>query len=180
MGRPASLCRVLAECEFPDFNGHIRTLRFPVIHPASLRFASLGSTTCYCGSFRIFRRHRKPDDGPRVCIPVSQPDLHAETTGPPRFPGNPNIHLHMFFDPGRTIATNQNAATAWLPLKRKRKLQREILFRGSIAWLLDSLCTLRSAGYPDTTQYSLPAAGQALPGEIDSLGSDERFQVVML
>jgi len=25
-----------------------------------------------------------------------------ETTGPPRFLGNPNIHLHMFFDPGRT------------------------------------------------------------------------------
>ena len=52
-----------------------------------------------------------------------------------------------------------------LPLKRERKLQREFLFRGSIEWLLESLSTLRSAGYPHTTQYSLPAAGQALPGE---------------
>jgi len=31
----------------------------------------------------------------------------------------------------------------------------------------------------DTTQDSLPAAGQALPGEIVSLGSSERFQFMM-
>ena len=35
-------------------------------------------------------------------------------------------------------------------------------FRRSIAWLSDSLFTLRSAGYPTTTQNSLPVAGQAL------------------
>ncbi len=29
-------------------------------------------------------------------------NIHVETTGSPRFLGNPNIHLHMFFDPGRT------------------------------------------------------------------------------
>ena len=57
---------------------------------------------------------------------------------------------------GRQSA-DQNAVVARLPLKRKRKLQREFLFRGSIAWLLDSLSTLRSAGYPNTTQDSLPA-----------------------
>lgn len=39
-------------------------------------------------------------------------------------------------------------------------------FRGSIARLSDSLSTLRSAGYPDATQDSLPAAGHALPGGI--------------
>ena len=26
-----------------------------------------------------------------------------ETTGPPKFLGNLNTHLHMFSDPGRTI-----------------------------------------------------------------------------
>ncbi len=36
------------------------------------------------------------------------------------------------------------------------------VFRRSIAWLSDSLSTLRSAGYPTTTQDSLPVAGQAL------------------
>ncbi|MCA9023048.1 MAG: hypothetical protein KDA74_23025 [Planctomycetaceae bacterium] len=95
-----------------------------------------------------------------------------ETAGPPRFPGNPDIHLPMVFDPGRTTIADQNTTVTRLPLKRKRKLQHEILFRGSIAWLLDSLSTLRSAGYPNATQDSLPAATQALPGEIVSLGSD--------
>jgi len=100
--------------------------------------------------------------------------LHVETTGHPRFPGNPDLHLLMVFDPGRTTAADQNAAVTRLPLKRKRKLQREILFRGSIAWLLDSLSTLRGGGYPNTTQDSLPAAGQALPGEVVSLGSNNK------
>ena len=71
-------------------------------------------------------------------------------------------------------AAHQVAAVARLPLKRKRKLQREILSRGSIAWLLESLSTLRRAGYPNTTQDSLPAAGQALPGEVVSLGSNNK------
>ena len=35
-------------------------------------------------------------------------------------------------------------------------------FRRSIAWLSDSLSTLRSADYSNTTQDSLPVAGQAL------------------
>src|SRR3954469_9160654 len=39
-----------------------------------------------------------------------------------------------------------------------------------------SLSTLRSAGYPNTTQDSLPAAGQALPDGIGyPQGSNERF-----
>ena len=35
-------------------------------------------------------------------------------------------------------------------------------FRRSIAWPSNSLCTLRDANYSDTTQHSLPVAGQAL------------------
>ena len=36
------------------------------------------------------------------------------------------------------------------------------VFRRSIAWLSDSLRTLRDANYSNTTQHSLPVAGQAL------------------
>ena len=36
------------------------------------------------------------------------------------------------------------------------------VFRRSIAWPSNSLCTLRSANYSNTTQHSLPVAGQAL------------------
>ena len=45
---------------------------------------------------------------------------------------------------------------------KEQRLPRSEYFRRSIAWLSDSLSTLRSAGYPDPTQDSLPAAGQAL------------------
>ena len=155
-GRSDSLLSVL-----PRFGSR----RSAIPHVAWVRFVSPVATSGRTTDLELVTRSRC-----RI--------LHVETTGPPRFPGNPNIHLLMFFDPGRTTTTNHNAAVARLPLKRKRKLQREILFRGSIAWLLDSLCTLRSDGYPNTTQHSLPAAGQALPGEIVSLGSSERFQIM--
>ena len=98
--------------------------------------------------------------------------------GPPKFLGNPNVHLLMFFDPGRTTMLANDASFMLLPLKRKRKLQRSFLFRGSIAWLLNSLPTLRSAGCPNATQGSLPAASQTLPGGFTPLGSNERFQIV--
>ena len=48
----------------------------------------------------------------------------------------------------------------WYP---KSKGSHEGVFRRSIAWLSDSLSTLRRASYPTTTQDSLPVAGQALP-----------------
>ena len=49
-------------------------------------------------------------------------------------------------------------------------------FRSSIAWLSDSLSTLRSTGHPDTTQDSLPGAGYALLGGLIPQGLIERFQ----
>jgi len=51
-------------------------------------------------------------------------------------------------------------------------------FRGSIARLSDSLSTLRSAGYPDTTQDSLPAAGHALPGGLVPTRSHRKVSYV--
>ena len=48
------------------------------------------------------------------------------------------------------------------PWSSEGKGSHDWVFRRSIAWLSDSLFTLRSAGYPTTTQNSLPVAGQAL------------------
>jgi hypothetical protein len=49
-------------------------------------------------------------------------------------------------------------------------------FRGSITRPVHSLSTLRSPGYPGTTQDSLPATGQALPdGAGYPQGPNERF-----
>ena len=48
------------------------------------------------------------------------------------------------------------------PWSSKGRGSRDWVFRRSIAWLSDSLSTLRRMGYPTTTQDSLPVAGQAL------------------
>ena len=54
-------------------------------------------------------------------------------------------------------------------------------FRGSITRLRHWLSTLRRPGYPDATQDSLPAVGQALPDGLDyPQGSNERFSGCIL
>ena len=67
-------------------------------------------------------------------------------------------------DAGRTACTRplSYSAATWPSVCEQRRLPRKV-FRCSIAWLSDSLSTLRSADYSNPTQDSLPAAGQALP-----------------
>lgn len=89
--------------------------------------------------------------------------------------GTPIVCLRMFHDSGWTSAPDFGRASARPPLYTKQRLQH-CKFRSSIAWLSDSLSTLRRTGHPATTQDSLPGAGQAL---LDGLAypqdSDERF-----
>src|SRR4029453_3284044 len=52
--------------------------------------------------------------------------------------------------------------------------------RGSLTQPARSLCTLRSVGYPITTQHSVPAGGQPLPGGIGAPpGRSEGFRVLL-
>jgi len=73
------------------------------------------------------------------------------------------VRLHMFLPtPAGLRAPDHYSAAAWPLVCEQQRLPRWV-FRRSIAWLSDSLSTLRRVGYPTTTQDSLPAAGQALP-----------------
>jgi hypothetical protein len=73
------------------------------------------------------------------------------------------VRLHMFLPtPAGLLAPDHYSAAAWPLVCEQQRLPRWV-FRRSIAWLSDSLSTLRRAGHPTTTQDSLPAAGQALP-----------------
>lgn len=101
-----------------------------------------------------------------------------ETTGSPTFLGNPSCALALLFDPGRPHASGHTMRRRG-PRYVHNEGSREYSFRGSITRLRHWLSTLRSAGYPYTTQDSLPAAGQALPDGLDyPQGSIERFHVV--
>jgi len=66
----------------------------------------------------------------------------------------------LFFDPGGTPMRIRRIASRYdLPLVLRRRLPQPVVFRGSITRPMDSLCTLRSVGYPITTQHSVLAAG---------------------
>ena len=109
-------------------------------------------------------RRTSAPPGPGVGHPVSPAGSRRGNDRTSQVPGEPRLSVcTCSSDAGRTARTRPvHSAAAWPPVYEKRRLPRKV-FRRSIAWLSDSLCTLRSAGYPRPTQHSLPAAGQALP-----------------
>ncbi len=151
------------------------------------RLASLPSRSRYHGSTRPgFRSRRRRVRSMRrawslLTRPLRPGIMRMETSGSPKFPWNlicPFAHAQAT-PAGRAFLTIRETPVL-PPLIQLRRL-RQKYFRGSVAWLPNSLSTLRSAGYPDTTQDSLPAAGQALPdGTLTRRGSNERFQSQLL
>ena len=78
------------------------------------------------------------------------------------------VRLHVFLPtPAGLLAPDHYGAAAWPLDPQMQRLPRKV-FRRPIAWLSDSLSTLRSAGYPDPTQDSLPAVGQTLLGGLST------------
>ena len=157
-----SLDRVQRD-QFPGFSGTMKVLRLPPVRPAALRCLRLAVPQ------RFTRWIRSPADectaGAWSCSPgVLRPGLAEETTGPPKFLGNPHCPFaHVPFRRRRgCLHQTIHSAAAWPLVSQRQRLPRKV-FRRSIAWLSDSLCTLRRTGYPRTTQHSLPVAGQALP-----------------
>ena len=98
-----------------------------------------------------------------------------ETAGFPKFLGTPGVPWPCSPTPVGSVTPGHHGVPTRSPrLTRARTPTRS--FRGSIAWPGHWLSTLRREGRPSTTQDSLPAAGQALPGGISyPQGSDERF-----
>ena len=77
-------------------------------------------------------------------------------------PGEPQVSVrHVQSTPAGPLAPDHCGATARPLVSEEQGLPRKV-FRRSIAWLSDSLSTLRRTGYPASTQDSLPAVGQTL------------------
>ena len=93
-------------------------------------------------------------------------------------PGEPQLCSCPALRPRQDPRIRPYDASARPPLCPRRRLP-QLGFRGSITRLRHWLSTLRRPGHPDTTQDSLPAAGQALPDGLDyPQGSIERFHDV--
>ena len=93
-----------------------------------------------------------------------RPGIAEEAIGAPKFLGNAQLSVCTCSNPtpAGLFAPDHYSATAWPLVIERQSLPREV-FRRSIAWLSDSLSTLRRTGCPAATQDSLPVAGQALP-----------------
>src|SRR5262249_273815 len=92
--RLASLHRVLRG-EFPCFAGTIKALRLPAARPAALRCLRLAVPRRALVRFAPRRTSAPP--GPGVGDPVAPAGIFAEeTTGSPKFPGNPDCPFAVF------------------------------------------------------------------------------------
>ena len=93
---------------------------------------------------------------PRACRYRGGDGRASQVPGGPRLPVCP-----VQSTPAGPRAPDRYGAAAWPLVCVKQRLPRKV-FRRSIARRSGSLPTLRRVGYPDPTQDSLPAAGQAL------------------
>src|SRR5580704_19199091 len=155
--RFASLRRVLRG-EFPCFSGTIKALRLPAAHPAALRCLRLAVPP---RSLVLFAPQRTSAPlKPGVGSPVSPAGISLRRRQDlPSSWRTPMSVCPCSVDSGGTATPDHCGAAAWPLTSEKQRLPR-LVFRSSIAWLWDSLSTLRSAGCPRPTQDSLPAAGQ--------------------
>ncbi len=80
--------------------------------------------------------------------PPPQPRYPVETTGSPKFSGNPHCPFAMFCDPGRPVRPRPVQDGRAAPASDTTKAPTSTPFRGSIAWPSSSLSTLRRVDHP--------------------------------
>ena len=173
--RPASLHRVPKGTGSPA--SAVLSGRSDFLPPVPRHFVSFARRyhpcACLCSS--------RPDAGLEAWgvfgCGTSHGRLWVETTGSPTFLGNPNVPLPCSSTPVGSKTPGQYGVSTRPPRRIRRRRPTIHTFRGSMTRLQHSLSTLRRTGHPATTQDSLPAAGQALPGGVGyPQGSIERFQ----
>jgi hypothetical protein len=93
------------------------------------------------------RRHSRPTRSVWDAA-TPQPRYPVETTGSPKFSGNPHCPFAMFCDPGRPVRPRPVQDVRTAPASDTTKAPTSTPFRGSIAWPSSSLSTLRRMGHP--------------------------------
>ena len=93
---------------------------------------------------------------------------------------NPNAYMPLFLDPGGAVQPSQNDCTMLPSAVSTASASSMWSFGARSQRPTRSLSTLRSAGYPDTTQDSLPAGGSSLcRAGFDPLGPNRKVSLTM-
>jgi hypothetical protein len=144
--RFASLPRVLRD-EFPCFDGNTKALRLPAAHPAALRCLRLAVPRLH--SFVSLLGGRVRRQGLELITRWLLPGSCRGDDRISQVPGKPQLSVCTCSTPtpAGPLAPDRYGAAAWPLVIERQRLPRKV-FRRSIAWLSDSLHTLRSAGYP--------------------------------
>ena len=134
-------------------------------HGCGVRFAHLGRWR-YLGCTRLFRSSTAEctAEAGSWSPGISGRESPRRRQDLPSSWGISIVRLHMFPPtPAGLLTPDHYGAAAWPPDPQVQRLP-QLVFRRPIAWLSDSLSTLRRGRYLTTTQDSRPVAGQALPG----------------
>ena len=147
----------------PPLQRYYSVLRLPAAHPAALRCLRLAVPRV--GSLFAPRRGEPACLGLGFGHPVSRPGIWRGDGRASQVPGHPPCAHAPLSDPGGTSVPGQSrhVGTAF-HCDDSLGFHASSFYRGSITQPGRSLCTLRSAGYPNPTQHSVPAGGQPLPG----------------
>ena len=146
----------------PPLPRYYEVLRLLSVLPAALRCLRLAVP--HVRRFFAPTDERRAADGPGVWSSVPRPISREETTRSPRSLGNPLAYMPCSSTPARSRCPASSAPRCSLPLCQPRRLSQPRVLRGSIPRPARSLCTLRSRDHSRTTQHSVPAGGQPLPG----------------
>ena len=156
---PPSLHRVLSG-QFPGFTstaGHSDCL--PPIPPRFVAFAWRYRSLRSC--FAPVGGRAQPPQARGFFYPaVPRAGHRAETAGPPRFLGNPTVHMPCSSTPVGPPRQAFSALRCCLPPLLRRRLPRQTPFGAPSHGLRTRCLRFASSGYPAAAQDSLPAAGQ--------------------
>lgn len=138
--------------------------RRPAMHPAVLRCLRL-AVLLSCSAFVSPQAPSTWPVSPGMVSGDPDPVCREDTVGPPRFLGFPHMDMPCSVTPvGPRHLASRCLDAAFADLD---ELGSHIVgsCRGSIAWPVHSLSTLRRTGYPITTQDSLPAGCPSVAGQ---------------
>jgi hypothetical protein len=155
-----------ARASVPPLHRYYQGTPTPVAHPAVLRFLRLAVPREY--AFFAPPAVAYSRGGPGVGQPVPRRPASVELTGSPKFLGNLDSRLPMFFDPGRPTSLRPLQGGRLAPAVAITRAPTMSAFRGSIAWLSGTPPTFHASGRPSPAQGWLPGAGQALLGGLST------------